>query len=257
MGRVRQSAAHEDLGCEAMPALRAGMIAPHGRTSRESLATPGLVAQAVKRAQAGDCEALGFLYARYADNVYGYVRSIVHDQHEAEDITQHVFAKLIHVIGKYEEREVPFFAWILRVSRNVAVDHIRRHRAIPVEEVRAVDDVGGGPEDRERMHELREALALLPADQREVLVLRHFAGLSPTEIAQRTGRTEGSVHGLHHRGRRALTAELSRRGAAPATARASAAQGAGSVGAGSSPGEACLRGSASGAMSSVVSESAL
>jgi RNA polymerase sigma-70 factor (ECF subfamily) len=195
------------------------MIAPHGRGSRESLTTPGLVAQAVKRAQAGDREALGFLYARYADNVYGYVRSIVHDQHEAEDITQHVFAKLIHVIGKYEERDVPFFAWILRVSRNVAVDHIRRNRAIPVEEVRAVDEPGFGREETERMNDLREALALLPADQREVLVLRHFAGLSPTEIAQRTGRTEGSIHGLHHRGRRALTAELTSRGAAPATAR--------------------------------------
>jgi RNA polymerase sigma-70 factor (ECF subfamily) len=204
---------------DATPVPRASMIAPHGRGSRESLSTPGLVAQAVKRAQAGDREALGFLYARYADNVYGYVRSIVHDQHEAEDITQHVFAKLMKVIGKYEERDVPFFAWILRVSRNVAVDHIRRNRAIPVEEVRAVDEVGFGREDTERMNDLREALALLPADQREVLVLRHFAGLSPTEIAQRTGRTEGSVHGLHHRGRRALTAELTSRGAAPATAR--------------------------------------
>ena len=203
-----------------------GPLAPHGRGSRESLSTTPLVSRAVKRAQEGDREALGFLYARYADNVLGYVRSIVHDQHEAEDITQHVFAKLIHVIGKYEERDVPFFAWILRVSRNVAVDHIRRQHAIPVEEVRAVDDAGGGgPEDRERMSDLREALAKLPPDQREVLVLRHFAGLSPTEIAERTGRTEGSVHGLHHRGRRALTAELSSRGAAPATARSRRAHG--------------------------------
>ena len=102
--------------------------------------TSSLVAQAIRRAQAGDREALGFLYARYADNVCGYVRSIVHDQHEAEDITQQVFAKLISVIGKYEERDVPFFAWILRVSRNVAVDHIRRQRAIPVEDVRASEE---------------------------------------------------------------------------------------------------------------------
>jgi RNA polymerase sigma-70 factor, ECF subfamily len=233
---------------DSIPSPRASMIAPHGRGSRESLATPGLVAQAVKRAQAGDRQALGFLYARYADNVYGYVRSIVHDQHEAEDITQHVFAKLIHVIGKYEERDVPFFAWILRVSRNVAVDHIRRHRAIPVEEVRA-EDVGGSGEDRERMNELRDALSLLPPDQREVLVLRHFAGLSPSEIAQRTGRTEGSVHGLHHRGRRALTAELSRRGAAPATAHRPGAQGGASGKAGPDEGssdEASSRAEASG-----------
>jgi RNA polymerase sigma-70 factor, ECF subfamily len=181
--------------------------------------TSSLVSQAIRRAQGGDREALGFLYARYADNVCGYVRSIVHDQHEAEDITQQVFAKLIRVIGKYEERDVPFFAWILRVSRNVAVDHIRRQRAIPVEDVRTSEEPGQDRIGSERMKDLREALAEIPHDQREVLVLRHFAGLSPTEIAERTGRSEGSVHGLHHRGRRALTAELTRRGAAPSILR--------------------------------------
>jgi RNA polymerase sigma-70 factor, ECF subfamily len=181
-----------------------------------------IVSRAVKRAQAGDREAIGFLYARYADNVCGYVQSIVHDQHEAEDITQHVFAKLIGVIGKYQERDVPFFAWILRVSRNVAVDHIRRQRAIPVEDVRPseseIDETGH--HRAQRMSDLQEALAKLPSDQREVLVLRHFIGLSPVEIASRTGRSEGSIHGLHHRGRRALTADLASRGAAPVTSRA-------------------------------------
>lgn len=175
------------------------------------------VSQAVKRAQAGDREALGFIYARYADNVHGYVRSIVQDSHEAEDVTQQVFAKLIHVIGKYEEREVPFFAWMLRVARNVALDHLRRQRPIPVEEVRATDRGAGDPVGREQIRDLQEALAGLPRDQCEILVLRHLAGFSPTEIATQTGRSEGSVHGLHHRGRRALRAELTRRGAAPAT----------------------------------------
>jgi RNA polymerase sigma-70 factor (ECF subfamily) len=182
-----------------------------------------LISRAVKRAQEGDREAIGFLYARYADNVCGYVRSIVRDQHEAEDVTQQVFAKLIHVIGKYQERDVPFFAWILRVSRNVAVDHMRRQRAIPVEEVRTSDE----SQDRtgaERMSDLRDALATLPRDQREVLVLRHIAGLSPVEIAERTGRSEGSVHGLHHRGRRALKAGLISRGAMPSTLRSNAAR---------------------------------
>ena len=175
------------------------------------------VSQAIRYAQAGDREALGFLYVRYADNVYGYVRSIVHDPHEAEDVTQQVFAKLIRVIGKYEERDVPFLAWILRVARNLAVDHLRRQRAIPVEEVRATSEPSGDPAGGQRMTELREALAALPRDQCEVLVLRHFAGMSPTEIAKLTGRSEGSVHGLHHRGRRALKADLTSRGAAPTT----------------------------------------
>ncbi|MGP0102387.1 MAG: RNA polymerase subunit sigma-24, partial [Solirubrobacteraceae bacterium] len=59
---------------EHLAAPHYGSMVAHGRGSRESLATPGLVSLAVKRAQAGDREALGFLYARYADNVYGYVR---------------------------------------------------------------------------------------------------------------------------------------------------------------------------------------
>jgi RNA polymerase sigma-70 factor (ECF subfamily) len=184
--------------------------------------------EAVKRAQQGDRQVFALLYARYADSVHGYVRSIVHDEHDAEDITQHVFAKLFTAIDKYEEREVPFFAWILRVSRNLALDHLRRQHSVPVQEVRAtrgaerVGSVSGIP-DRDRVRDLREALATLPADQREVLVLRHFADLTPTEIARRTGRSEGSIHGLHHRGRRALRAELTSRGAAPSTLRGTSA----------------------------------
>jgi len=176
-----------------------------------------LVSKAVRQAQAGDRDALGFLYARYADNIYGYVRSIVHDHHEAEDVTQHVFAKLMHVIGSYQEREVPFLAWMLRVARNAAVDHVRQRRLIPVEEVRSADLGTGDAYQAERINDLKDALATLPPAQREVLILRHFAGLSPTEIATRTGKTEGSVHGLHHRGRRALWAELIDRDAAPTT----------------------------------------
>jgi RNA polymerase sigma-70 factor (ECF subfamily) len=183
-----------------------------------------LVSRAVERAQGGDREAIGFLYARFADEVKGYVRSIVGDPHEAEDVTQQVFTKLITAIGKYEQREVPFFAWILRVSRNMALDHIRARRTVPVEEVHAPS---AGQESRSpRLEELREALSVLPSDQREVLLLRHLVGLSPREIALRTGRTESSIHGLHHRGRSSLQADLLRREAGPATvlgARAGAA----------------------------------
>jgi RNA polymerase sigma-70 factor, ECF subfamily len=192
---------------------------PSGAPEGDEQATARMISQAVKRAQAGDRDALGVLYARYADDIYGYVRSIVHDYHEAEDVTQHVFAKLMRVIGSYQERDVPFFAWMLRVARNAAVDHIRQRRLIPVEEVRGGESeycVGHSHHERP-INALREALATLPLAQREVLVLRHFAGLSPTEIATHTGRSEGSIHGLHHRGRRALRAELISREAAPAT----------------------------------------
>lgn len=192
----------------------------HGRFDRQP---PGagredeLVTRAIARAKAGDTSALHFLYVRYADDVCHYVRSIVRDPHDAEDVTQNVFARLMSIIGKYERREVPFAAWITRVARNMALDHVRARRQIPVEEVRASDEghEHGGPD---RGESLREALRSLPDDQRQVLVLRHIAGLSPGEIARRLGRSEGSVHGLHHRGRGALMEALSELEAAPVTA---------------------------------------
>jgi RNA polymerase sigma-70 factor (ECF subfamily) len=161
--------------------------------------------------------ALRFLYVRFADDICGYVRSIVGDAHEAEDITQNVFAKLMTAITKYERRTAPFDAWMLRVARNMAIDHIRARRQIPFEEVRTSD--GGHDQiSFERSQSLRQALELLTEDQREVLILRHVAGLSPSEIAERLDKTEGSIHGLHHRGRGALRAALVELEAAPVVA---------------------------------------
>jgi RNA polymerase sigma-70 factor (ECF subfamily) len=182
-------------------------------------APDALVYDAVARAKAGDMNALHFLYVRFADDVCAYVRSIVRDPHTAEDITQIVFAKLMKAIHKYERRDVPFAAWIIRVARNVALDHIRASRQIPLAEVRTSDE-GTEQVGFERALCLREALDRLPEDQREVLVLRHIAGLSPGEIADRLGKTEASIHGLHHRGRGALQAALRELEAAPVTATA-------------------------------------
>lgn len=177
------------------------------------------VSKAVARAKAGDREAIRYLYVCYADNVYGYVRSIVHDEHDAEDVTQQVFAKLMTVIGKYEQRAVPFSAWILRVARNIAIDHTRRSRLAPCGEIRGADGLFDDA-SHERGRDLNEALSTLPNEQRDVLMLRHVVGLSPPEIAKRLGKSEGSIHGLHHRGRRALQGELRRMGLAPAIAAA-------------------------------------
>jgi RNA polymerase sigma-70 factor, ECF subfamily len=177
-----------------------------------------LLLKAVLRAKEGDRDALRFLYVRYADNIYGYVRSIVRDDHEAEDITQQLFSKLTFALSRYEPRSVPFAAWILRVARNLALDHVRAVRAIPCEEVRPVDSVADDY-SFERSRALQDALDALPPDQRQVLILRHVAGMSPGEIARSLGKTEGSIHGLHHRGRRTLQRELSALGAGPVTAR--------------------------------------
>lgn len=177
-----------------------------------------LVRMAVARAKEGDRQAVRFLYLQYADNVYAYVRTIVRDHHDAEDVTQQVFAKLITAISKYEQRGVPFVAWLLRMSHNVAVDAIRARRTIPTEEIYGPDHADT-KEAPELARSLNAALDTLPEDQRQVVVMRHVLGLTPVEIAEHLGRSHSSVYGLHHRGRRALCAELERLDATPLTAR--------------------------------------
>jgi RNA polymerase sigma-70 factor, ECF subfamily len=198
---------------------------PRRETQRISLRDrqdADLLQRAIARAKEGDPSALDFLYVRYADDVCGYVQSIVRDRFEAEDITQTLFSKLLTKIRRYEQREVPFSAWILRVARNAALDHIRSRRMVPVEDVR-ISDAGQDEIRFDRYSSLRDALAQLPEQQRQVLVLRHVAGLTPLEIARHMRKTESSVHGLHHRGRGALQAALRELEAAPVVQAGSAA----------------------------------
>lgn len=190
-------------------------VVPTAAEDREQHARH-LERKAIAAAKAGDWDALSYLYSRYSDDVQRFVQSIVHDHHAAEDITQDVFAKLMRAIRKYEQRDVPFAAWIMRVARNAALDHLRSKRQIPVEEVWISED-GQEQTSLEYTDALKTALADLPESQRQVLVLRHIGGLSPTEIAERLGKSEASIQGLHHRGRAALKVSLRELGVAPVT----------------------------------------
>lgn len=168
-----------------------------------------LVQQAISNAKAGDQGGVDYLYIRYASDVQQFIESLVWDENLSQEITNHIFDRLITTIGKYEPQEVPFAAWIMRLARNAALDSMRARRAIPVEEVRLADSGRATSEASvDRGRDLRSALEQLPEDQREVLILRHIAGLSPVEIAATLGKSESSVHALHHRGRRTLQTRL-------------------------------------------------
>ena len=88
------------------------------------LQDPELVTLAVERAKEGDTNALLFLYVRFADDVCAYVNTIVPSRDESKDITRSVFGKLMSTLQRYEPREIPFAAWILRISRTAALDHL-------------------------------------------------------------------------------------------------------------------------------------
>ena len=176
-----------------------------------------LVDRAVAQAKRGDHEGIRFIYASYSGDVFRFVRSIVGDEHEAEDVTQTVFLKLMRVISKYERGAVPFTAWLMRVARNAAIDHLRERRPVPCEEIHGRSTSEELDENLQRLIEFRDAVSGLQEEQRAVVVLRHVHGLTPGEIAARLGKSEGAIHGLHHRGRRVVQARLRERGMVPVT----------------------------------------
>lgn len=83
-----------------------------------------LASRALAGARAGDRDALQFLYARYADEVYNYARLLVADHDEAQEVTRRAFSRLERLIDRYDERDVPFPVWIRRVARSVVVDDV-------------------------------------------------------------------------------------------------------------------------------------
>jgi RNA polymerase sigma-70 factor (ECF subfamily) len=190
--------------------------ASHAALRRRDGDGEAVVRRLVAEAQHGDRDAMRELYLRYAPGVRAYVGRIVGDRDDADDVTQQIFAKLLTQLPQYQPGRAPFRAWVLRVARNVAIDHLRRRRSFPCEEVH-------GPAERvdEAGHEcrasLREALSTLPSAQRDVVLLRHLVGLTPDEVAARLGRTVKSVHGLDLRGRAAARTALHELQAAPAT----------------------------------------
>ena len=170
----------------------------------------------VGAARAGDREALGQLYVLHARTVHAHVLRVVKDHDDADDVTQQVFFKLLTGLDRYRPADAPFIVWVLRVARNAALDHLRRDRgAVPFDDDRA-RRAGDDPLAREMRAALRDALAVLPQGQRDVLLLTHLFGLSPDEIAAALGCSVRAVHGLHYRGRAAARAALVDLGSAPA-----------------------------------------
>jgi RNA polymerase sigma-70 factor, ECF subfamily len=182
--------------------------------------------RALARAREGDPAAAEYCYIRFAGDVQRYVQSIVHEPHDAEDITHNVFIKLFGSFERYDERIAPFSAWLLRIARNAALDHLRRTRAVPSDELVGRRSAAPRP-DPYASATLRDAFETLPDQQRLVLFLRYVLGLSSDEIAHELGRTQASVNGLQHRGRGALKAALRRADMTPATAPSHHGQGCG------------------------------
>jgi RNA polymerase sigma-70 factor, ECF subfamily len=202
MAADRASAARDQNreACVAMPFVR------RARTR----------ASAVRRAGGGDDDALSQLYRQYAPGVFAYVRRMLRNDYDAQDVTQQVFVKLATSVDKYDPQRADFSAWMLRVAHNAAVDHLRKHRfALLRDPVDGFDEPDESNPDHSRS--LRETFKALNNAQRNVLVLREVVGLTPREVARTLGKTEAAVNTCHHRARRAAIRSLVSMGSVPVT----------------------------------------
>jgi RNA polymerase sigma-70 factor (ECF subfamily) len=164
-------------------------------------------------AQEGDLQAFGSIFDAYHASVYRFIASRVGRPSDAEDLTQLVFVKALEALPRYKARGIPFGGWLFRLARNAVIDHVRtrrEHDELDAASDRATEDAG--PEHvatlRDDLDAVAVALRQLTPDQREVISLRFFAGLSAREAAEAMGRQEGTIRGLQFRAIAALRRSL-------------------------------------------------
>ena len=167
----------------------------------------------VGRAKAGDAEAFGALFDEYGEPVYRFIASRVHSPADAEDLTQTVFVKALEALPRYEARGVPFGGWLFRLARNTVIDHVRtrhEHSGLDTLVERATGERGPDEQTvtRHEIEAMGKALDALTDEQRDVIALRFFAGLSAREAAVAMGKQEGTIRGLQFRAIAALRREL-------------------------------------------------
>ena len=153
-----------------------------------------------------DPEAFGKLYELYVDKIYNYVYYRIGNHQEAEDLTAKVFHRALNHIPRYNNKGVPFAAWLYRIAHNLVAnwhrDHNRR-KVVALEQVTLRGGKQGSPHyAAERSNErelLLEAIQQLPPERQQLLTLKFIERMSNAEIGHVMGRSEGAIKSLYHR----------------------------------------------------------
>jgi RNA polymerase sigma-70 factor (ECF subfamily) len=158
------------------------------------------------RAAQGDQDAFGELYERYVGRIYNYIYYRTGNTFDAEDLTERVFFRALRHIHNYNNRGVPFSAWLYRIAHNLVANWHRdnsRKKEISLDENAFQHPRGEHPERELLRSEERERLLVvirgLPPERQQLLILKFVERLSNLEIGEIMGRTEGAVKSLYHR----------------------------------------------------------
>jgi RNA polymerase sigma-70 factor, ECF subfamily len=174
--------------------------------SADELEAERLLIEAAQR----DRAAFAPLYERYVDQIFAYAHTLTRNRELAEDVTASTFAKAIEDLPRFEWRGVPYSAWLYRVAANLVARQARRPPWVDLDARQPVDSLSPEliGEQRTRAAEVRAAVAGLPDDQREAVLLRFGGDLRNREIAEIMGRSEGAVKLLTFRAITSLRKQL-------------------------------------------------
>ncbi len=141
---------------------------------------------------------LASLYDEYFDKIARYIYVRLGDRNEAENLAGEVFVKALESLKSYKERGIPMQAWLFRIAHNVSVDHLRKRgriATVPIDDVpiEAREDPVATAEKSIEMERVNEAMQKLTTEQREVVRLRFFGGLSSKEVGAILRKSDGAV----------------------------------------------------------------
>ena len=138
----------------------------------------------------GDLDKLAVLYERYSRALFAFFFKITLDSQASEDLVQTVFFKIIKYRDRYRAEEGSFVTWMFRIAHNANIDHYhslehsRNEVRISEEDIRSDGNPAEDFIKKERSLRVKEALARLTGEQREVLILSRYQGLKYEEIAE-------------------------------------------------------------------------
>ena len=169
----------------------------------------------IRNAAHGNDQAAGELFDHYHPRVFRYGLSRLRDRGAAEDVASETFARVLRGLDRFRWRGAGFEAWLFRIAGNLVTDHLRslskesaHPEALEFADTAELRTPEWAAIEGARTKELNNMLALLPPDQREVLVLRFAAGLETDEIGAVMGRKPNAVRQLQFRALHSLRARL-------------------------------------------------
>lgn len=151
----------------------------------------------IHKAQKGDSDAFGKLYDFYVKKIYNFVYYKTWHRETAEDLTSQTFFKALENIEKFNSEKGVFAGWLYQIARNNIIDHFRSFKPTSLIEdafdLKDDTDIPADLETKLKMEKIRTGLALLSSEQREIVILRVWEGLSHKEIAEIMRKNEPAI----------------------------------------------------------------